>query len=85
MWKETNRLIRDGDGGGGEKREIIHLSLHCHRQNDSCIKMGSDESHFNVSLTVKGESRKTMSTDRNLSEENRNRSGIEPRSFCLPA
>ena len=30
------------------EREIIHLSLHCHHQNDSCIKMGSDESHFNV-------------------------------------
>ena len=33
--------------GGG--REIIYLSLHCHRQNDLCIKMVSDESHFNVS------------------------------------
>ena len=32
--------------------EIIYLSLHCHHQNDLCIKMGSDESHFNVSLTV---------------------------------
>ena len=30
------------------KREIIYLSLHCHHQNDS-----SDESHFNVSLTVR--------------------------------
>ena len=28
---------------GGGKREIIYLSLHCHHQNDSCIKMGSDE------------------------------------------
>ena len=35
------------------EREIIHLSLHCHHQNDSCIKMGSDESHFNVSLIVR--------------------------------
>ena len=35
-----------------EKREIIYLSLHCHHQNDSCIKMGSDESHFNVSEKV---------------------------------
>ena len=35
------------------KREIIYLWLHCHRQNDSCIKMGSDESHFNVSLIVR--------------------------------
>ena len=34
-----------GGGGGG----IIYLSLHCHHQNDLCIKTGSDESHFNVS------------------------------------
>ena len=37
-----------GCGGGGE-REIIYLSLHCHHQNDFCIKVGSDENHFNVS------------------------------------
>ena len=35
------------------EREIIYLSLHCHHQNDSCIKMGSDERHFNVSLNVR--------------------------------
>ena len=35
------------------EREIIYLSLHCHLQNDFCIKMGSDESQFNVSLTVR--------------------------------
>ena len=29
------------------------VSLHCHHQNDFCIKMGSDESHFNVSLIVR--------------------------------
>ena len=40
-------------GGGGAKREIIYLSLHCHHHNGSCIKMGSDESHFNVSLIVR--------------------------------
>ena len=34
--------------GGGEK-EIIYLLLHCHHQNDSCIKTGSDESHFLMS------------------------------------
>ena len=39
--------------GGGGKREIIYLSLHCHHQNDSFVKMGSDESQFNVSLTVR--------------------------------
>ena len=41
------------EGGGGE-REIFYLSLHCHHQNDSCIEMGSDESHFNVSLILRG-------------------------------
>ena len=45
------RLIRDGVKVG--KGVIIYRSLHCHHQNDSCIKMGSDESHFNVSLIVK--------------------------------
>ena len=34
-----------GEGG--------YLSLHCHHQNDFCIKVGSDESHFNVPLTVR--------------------------------
>ena len=52
------RLIRDGEKGAkgvwrwGE-REIIYLSLHCRHQNDFCLKMGSDESHFNVSLIVR--------------------------------
>ena len=36
----------------GEGGDCI-LSLHCHHQNDSCIKMGSDESHFNVSVIVR--------------------------------
>ena len=31
----------------------MYLSLHCHHQNDSCVKVGSDESHFNVSLIVR--------------------------------
>ena len=28
----------------------MYLSLHCHHQNDFCIKMGSEESHFNVTV-----------------------------------
>ena len=28
----------------GENREIIYLLLYCHHQNDSCIKIGSDDS-----------------------------------------
>ena len=56
---ETVRLIRDGETGGGvmevgvEGETLLYLSLHYHRQNDSCIKMGTDESRFNVSLIVR--------------------------------
>ena len=35
----------------GEK-EIIYLSLLCHHQNDFCIKVGGNESHFNVSFII---------------------------------
>ena len=74
MSTETIRLIRDGEKGEkgvcrwGE-REIIYLSLHCLHQNDSCIKMGSDDSHFNVSVGRDGQSHKTVSTNHNLFEE----------------
>ena len=64
---------------------MICLSLRCHHQNDSCIKMGSDESHFNVSARNDRQSHKTLSTDHNLLKRKQSRSGIEPRSFRLPA
>ena len=51
------------------EREIIYLSLHCHHQKDFCIKMGSDENHFNVSVGSDGQSHKTVSTNHNLFEE----------------
>ena len=55
---ETIRLIRDGAkgegyGGGGRRKNILYLSLHCHHQKDFCIKVGSDESHVNVSIIVR--------------------------------
>ena len=58
MSTETMRLIRDGENGrkgvwGWGEREIVYLSLHCHHQNDSYTKMGSDESHFNFALIVR--------------------------------
>ena len=46
------RLIGGGGGGGNYIYIYIYLLLHCHHQNDSCIKMGSNESHFNVLLIV---------------------------------
>ena len=67
------------------KRGVIYLSLHCRNQNDSCIKMGSDESHFNVSLIVKDKvTRRCPQTTTFLKRKER-QSGIEPRSFRLPA
>ena len=51
-----------GGGGGGGEEEKLYLMLHCHHQND-CIKTGSGESRFNVSLTVReGQSHKTKPT-----------------------
>ena len=53
----------------GEEGQIIYLSLRCHNRNDSCIKMSSDESHFNVSVGSDGQSHKTVSSNHNLFEE----------------
>ena len=90
------RLIRDGEKGGKGvwrlgKREIIYLSLQCHHQNDSCIKMGRGESHFNVSEGSDEQSHKTVSTNRNLFEEkgraeaasNRGPSAYQPNALPL--
>ena len=48
------------------------------------FKMGSDESHFNVSLIVVRDkvTKLAVPTDHNFSRKSR--SGIEPMSFCLP-
>ena len=56
---ENIRLIRDGEKGvrgyggvcvgWGGGYIGLYLLLHCHHQIDFCVKVGSDESHFNVS------------------------------------
>ena len=46
-------------GGGGRGR--LYLTLHCHHQNDSCIKTGSEDSRFKVSLIVRSKVTKTVS------------------------
>ena len=51
-------------GGGGEVEGYIPIATR-HHQNDSCIKMGSDEGHINVPLIVR-DSHRTLSTDYNL-------------------
>ena len=80
MVLNVTRFVRDGEkggeggGGGMEVVEeggyvlivtVMYLSLHCDQQNDSCIEMGSDENHFNVSLTVR-DSLKIVSTAHNF-------------------
>ena len=42
----------DGESMEVGGRQIIYLSLYNDHQNDFRIKMGNDESHFNVSLIV---------------------------------
>ena len=66
------------------ERESIYLSLHCHYQNDSCIKMGSDESHFNVSVEVMDKVTGQCPQTTAVLKRKESRSGIEPRSFRLP-
>ena len=76
-------------GGGGAGREIIYLPLHCRHQIDFCIKMGSDESHFNVSVgSDDGQSHRTVSANHNLFEEKgepkRYRTEVLPLSSLTP-
>ena len=51
-----------GGGGGGRNRTILNTTLHCHHQNDSCIKVGGGVSHSNVSIIVRGKVAKTVTT-----------------------
>ena len=66
---------------GGGKREIIYPSLHCHHQNDSCIKMGSDVSHFNVSLIVRNKVTRFPQTT--TFEEKGGPSAYQPNALAL--
>ena len=63
--------MRSGEVGEGAwrcgERDIIYLTLHCHHQNDSCIKRGTDKSQFNVSFIVRDKvTNKTVFTDHNF-------------------
>ena len=59
----------------GEEGDYIHI--------DSSIKIGCDESCFNVSLIV-NVSYKTVDTNQ-IFLKRENQSAFAPRSFCLPA
>ena len=64
-----NHKAYGGGGGeyGGDEGDYIPIAT----LNDSCIKMDSDESHFNISVGSDGQSYKTVSTNHNLSEGKR--------------
>ena len=51
----------------------------------TCIKMGSDESHYNVSLIVRDKVTRPCPQPTTFLKSKESRSGIEPRSFRLPA
>ena len=89
---ETIRFIRDGEKGGGEgvwrwgKREIIYISLHCHHQNDSCIKMGIDVRAILIfQQEVMGKVTRQCPQTTTFLKRKENRSSIEPKFFRLPA
>ena len=72
------------EGGVGEEGDYIPISLHCHRQNDSCIKMGSDESHFIDSLIVRDKVTRQCPQTTTFEEKGEPKR-IRSRSLCLPA
>ena len=70
-----------------EEGEYIYLSLHCHHQNDFCIKMGSDESHFNVSSIVRDKVTRQCpqtTTSKEKGEPKRYRTEVPPLTSLPP-
>ena len=81
MALNAHRAMEVGEEGG-----YIYLSLHSHNQNDSCIKMGSDESRFNVSLIVRDKVTGQCPQTTIFLKRKESRNGIDPRPFgLLPA
>ena len=62
---------------GGVRRRRLYLSLHCHHQKDSCIKMDNFVSPFNVLIIARAQSRDSVHKPQFLKREE-SRSGIEP-------
>ena len=58
-----------GRGYGGGGRGSLYTYRYTVTTRMTCIEMGSDESHFNVSVGSDGQSHKTVSGNRNLFEE----------------
>ena len=52
---------------------LVDMVLNDHRNRDFCIKMGSDESHFNVSVGSGGQSHKTVHKPQPFRRERRSK------------
>ena len=68
----------------GEEGEYIPITYTVTTRM-TCIQMGSDESYFNVSLVVRDKVTRPCPQTTTFFKRNGSRSGIEPRSFRLPA
>ena len=79
MVLNAHRAVEVGEEGG-----YIYLSFHCHYQNDSFIKMGSDEGRFNVSLIVMDKVTRQCPQTTTFLKRKESRSGIDPRPNALP-
>ena len=64
----------------GEEGEYIPVTTRM-----TCIKMGSDENHFNVSLIARDKVTRQCPQTTTFSKRKESRSGIEPRSYRLTA
>ena len=72
-----------GYGGGGRGRVYTYRYTVTTRM--ICIEMDSGESHFNVSLIERDKVTRQCPQTTTFSKRKESRSGIEPRSFRLPA
>ena len=71
-------------GGGGRGRLYTYRYTVATRMTPA-LKMGSGESHFNVSLIVRDKAPRRSPQTTTFLQRKESRSGIEPRSFRLPA
>ena len=72
-----------GYGGGGRGR--LYTCRYTVTTRMTCIKKGSDKSHFNVSSVVRDKVTRQCPQITTFLKRKESRSGIEPRSFRLPA
>ena len=71
----------------GEEGILYTYRYTCNHKNDSCIKMGSDESHFNVSLIVRDKVTRQcpqMTTFEEKGQPKRIRTEVSPHTNLTP-